>query len=77
MNKAMLLGLFRHVLTIAGGYLAAKGLLDPLAVDSVVGAVYLLVLNCLAKQCVFVYGRRWLESKLAWGVGVQLLICCA
>ena len=42
MNKAMILGLVRHVLTIAGGYLAAKGLLDPLAVDSVVGAVLVI-----------------------------------
>lgn len=39
MNTAMILGLARHVLTMAGGYLAAKGLLDPTAVDTVVGAL--------------------------------------
>jgi hypothetical protein len=39
LNQAMVLGLVRHVLTLVGGYLAAKGLLDPANVDTVVGAV--------------------------------------
>jgi uncharacterized protein YaaW (UPF0174 family) len=39
LNQAMILGLVRHGLTLAGGYLAAKGLLDPASVDTVVGAL--------------------------------------
>jgi hypothetical protein len=42
MNQAVILGLARHVLTALGGYLVAKGLLDPAAVESIVGAVLTL-----------------------------------
>jgi hypothetical protein len=45
MNQAMVLGLVRHGLTIAAGYLAARGHLDPAAVDTVVAAV-LTLLSC-------------------------------
>jgi flagellar motor component MotA len=43
MNTAMILGLVRHGLTLLGGYLAAKGHLDPANVDVVVGAVLTIV----------------------------------
>jgi hypothetical protein len=43
LNTAMILGLVRHVLTLGGGYLAAKGHLDPGAVDTVVGAILAIV----------------------------------
>lgn len=43
LNQAMILGLVRHGLTLAGGYLAAKGHLDPASVDVVVGAILTIV----------------------------------
>jgi hypothetical protein len=43
LNNAMVLGLVRHALTLLGGYLAAKGLLDPANVDTIVGAVLTIV----------------------------------
>ena len=43
MNTAMILGLVRHGLTLAGGYLVAKGHLDAGSVDTVVGAVITLI----------------------------------
>jgi hypothetical protein len=39
MNAAIIQGLIRHGLTIAAGYLAARGHLDPTAVDTVVAAI--------------------------------------
>jgi hypothetical protein len=39
MNTAIVLGLVRHGLTIAAGYLAARGHLDPASVDTVVAAL--------------------------------------
>jgi hypothetical protein len=43
MNQAMIFGLVRHGLTLAGGYLAAKGLLDPASVDTVVAAIFTII----------------------------------
>jgi energy-converting hydrogenase Eha subunit C len=43
MNQAMVLGLVRHGLTIAAGYLAARGHLDVANVDTVVSAVLAIV----------------------------------
>jgi hypothetical protein len=42
-NQSMIMGLVRHALTLVGGYLAAKGLLDPASVDTIVGAVFTLI----------------------------------
>ena len=39
MNNEVLIGIFRHVLTILGGYLVSSGKLDPSSAETVVGAV--------------------------------------
>lgn len=43
MNYEMVSGVLRHVLTVVGGYFAAKGAFDPGAVETVVGALMTLV----------------------------------
>lgn len=43
MNKAALLGIVRHVLTFAGGYIAAKGIADQALVNEAIGAVMTLI----------------------------------
>lgn len=43
MNKDMILGLVRHVLTFGGGFLIAKGFFDQAMLDAVVPAVLTLV----------------------------------
>ena len=43
LTKDQILGLFRHVVTFAGGILVARGKLDPAAVESIVGALVTLV----------------------------------
>lgn len=42
-TKDQILGLFRHIVTFAGGVLVARGKLDPAAVESIVGALVTLV----------------------------------
>jgi hypothetical protein len=42
MNVEQIGGLVRHALTVLGGYLVAKGALDPAAVDTIVGAIMTL-----------------------------------
>lgn len=39
MNKDILLGLFRHMLTIIGGIYVAKGQIDADTMNTVIGAV--------------------------------------
>ena len=43
MNKEMIIGLLRHVLTFGGGYLIAKGVFDQAALDAVVPAILTLI----------------------------------
>jgi len=43
MNKEVILGLIRHVLTFAGGYIAAKGIADQSLVNEGVGAIMTLI----------------------------------
>jgi len=43
MNKAAVLGIVRHVLTFAGGYIAAKGIADQAIVNEAIGAVMTLI----------------------------------
>lgn len=43
LNKDILLGLARHVLTIAGGALVAKGVIDAGIVEQAVGALVTLI----------------------------------
>lgn len=43
MNKEQILGLVRHVLTIAAGYFIAEGKLDPGAADSIIGGLLAIV----------------------------------
>lgn len=43
LNKAMFSGLVRHLLTMAGGYLVAKGYIGAENVDTVVGAVISII----------------------------------
>jgi hypothetical protein len=43
MNKAAVLGIVRHVLTFAGGYIAAKGIADQALVNEAIGAVMTLI----------------------------------
>jgi hypothetical protein len=38
-TKKRLWGILRHVLTLAGGYLVAKGKIDASAVDIIIGAI--------------------------------------
>lgn len=43
MNKEKILGVVRHVLTFGAGWLVARGKLDASAVDTIVGAVVVIV----------------------------------
>lgn len=43
MNKEAILGVVRHILTAAGGYLVAKGQVDAEVVAQAVGAIVTLV----------------------------------
>ena len=43
MNNDMWLGLFRHILTLAGGFFVAKGYVDADTINTTVGAVSTLV----------------------------------
>ncbi len=43
MTKEQVLGVIRHVLTFAGGFLVTKGLVDEGAVMEVVGAVTTII----------------------------------
>lgn len=43
MNKEMVLGFVRHLLTFGGGYVAAKGIVDQAVVNEAIGAVITLV----------------------------------
>lgn len=43
MNFEIALGLFRHVLTIVGGYYVSQGKLDASSVDTIVGGVSMLI----------------------------------
>lgn len=39
LNKEVILGLFRHLLTIAGGYFVATGKIDASHVDTIIGSL--------------------------------------
>lgn len=43
MNKEVILGFVRHILTFAGGYIAAKGVVDQAMANEAIGAVMTLV----------------------------------
>lgn len=43
MNKQSILGIVRHVLTFAGGYVAAKGIVDQAMVNEAIGAIMTIV----------------------------------
>lgn len=43
MNKELVLGFARHLLTFGGGYIAAKGVIDQGMVNEAVGAIMTLV----------------------------------
>ena len=43
MNKEILLGIIRHLLTASGGVLVTKGLSDPASVEGAVGALVTLI----------------------------------
>lgn len=43
MNKEQVLGLLRHVLTFAGGYIVTKGLIDESLYTELIGGVMALV----------------------------------
>jgi len=43
MNRDMWLGIFRHFLTVAGGFFVAKGYVDTDTVNTAVGATSALV----------------------------------
>lgn len=43
MNKDAILGIVRHVLTFAGGYIAAKGIVDQAIVNEGIGATMTLI----------------------------------
>ncbi len=43
MNRDVILGLVRHVLTIGGGFLIAKGVVDAPGLDTVVGALVTII----------------------------------
>lgn len=43
LNKEQLLGFLRHIITFVGGILVARGKLDPVAVESIGGAIITLV----------------------------------
>ena len=39
LNKEVILGILRHILTIAGGYLVATGKLDPESSTTIIGSL--------------------------------------
>jgi hypothetical protein len=43
MNKEMILGVVRHVLTFAGGFLITKGIIDESLSQEIIGGVVSLV----------------------------------
>jgi hypothetical protein len=43
MNKEKVLGIVRHILTFAGGYVVAKGLVDGQQIEEIVGAVVTII----------------------------------
>lgn len=43
MNKEVILGFVRHILTFGGGYVAAKGVIDQAMVNEIIGATMTLV----------------------------------
>lgn len=43
MKKTQYLGLIRHLLTFAGGYLVAKGLLDEATMNEIAGAAMTII----------------------------------
>jgi hypothetical protein len=43
LTKDQFLGIFRHLITFAGGVLVARGRLEPAAVESIVGALVTIV----------------------------------
>jgi hypothetical protein len=43
MNKQSILGIVRHILTFAGGYVAAKGIADQAMVNEAIGAIMTIV----------------------------------
>jgi hypothetical protein len=43
MNRDIILGIVRHILTIAGGVLVTKGTIDQATLESVIGALLTLV----------------------------------
>jgi hypothetical protein len=43
MSKEAILGVVRHVLTFAGGYIAAKGIIDQAIVNEAVGALMTII----------------------------------
>lgn len=43
MNKEVILGFVRHILTFGGGYVAAKGVIDQAMVNEIIGAMMTLV----------------------------------
>jgi len=42
MNKQQILGVVRHVLTFGGGFLIAKGKIDAVGLENIIGAVIAL-----------------------------------
>ena len=43
MNKDVILGLVRHILTIGGGFLVAKGTIDAPGLETAVGALVTII----------------------------------
>lgn len=43
MNKDVVLGVVRHLLTFGGGYVAAKGIVDQALVNEGIGAIMTLI----------------------------------
>ena len=43
MNKEVILGFVRHILTFGGGYVAAKGIIDQAMANEIIGAVMTLI----------------------------------
>jgi hypothetical protein len=43
MNKEKVLGIVRHILTFAGGFVVAKGLVEGQQIEEIVGAVVTII----------------------------------
>jgi len=43
MNRNQIIGIVRHVLTFGGGYLVAKGKLDAVGAENIIGALVTLI----------------------------------